>query len=679
MTGTPVESGNRGEGFGADNAFQSEGSWDGKADENRNVWVGQVFDNDVTASCMTVKFGAKFMKTLRVQALIDDEWRNVMINSNGSTGVVSTQWNKQTSSPSALSSVSPSVSSSPSTSSSSTPSRVVSMSPSISTSPSQSLDPTTVPSLSPSATLSAEPSIQTLKLQCGLNQYNGKDSCLPCPPRHSSFGGNKGIAQCIKCPDGMDVRNDGKPGCVVSNEFDATIAVSRGWRIWAPLTDTMFEMGAEVEEFTLYENFDCSGPAINMTGTPVESGSVGRLFRAENAFQSEGWWDGKADENGNIWVGQMFDNDVTASCMTVKFRTKFMIDMRVQALIDDEWRNVMIRRLGTMGVVKIHWNLPPVTASPSMSSSPTSSLSPTMAPLDPISLYMEDILSVTNNVSTLDDLTSPQYQALSWIGNTLRDNNNLDSIDELPHSHTIQQTYILATLFYATNGTEWRNYKTGRSNWMSFVQNDEINQIDICRWDGVLCTRTAQLRSMHSENVAHVSSLSLERNSLQGSLPSELSALTHMKHLSLQSNRITGTIPESFGNLTNLTTIFLERNSLSGTIPGTFGKLDDLERMDLSNNNLSGTFPADMTRLKKLNRLWLSNNKFKGTIPNDIGNMDSLRELRLSNNDFSGTVPNTMGQLTGLESLRLNGNTLSGSIPDPLGNLSKLGKSYYEQ
>ena len=298
---------------------------------------------------------------------------------------------------------------------------------------------------------------------------------------------------------------------------------------------------------------------------------------------------------------------------------------------------------------------------------------PTMAPIHPISFYIEDILSVTNNISTLEDLTSPQYQALSWIVDFLHENK------VLPHSHTIQQTYILATLFYATNGTEWRNYKTGRSNWMSFVQNDEINQIDICRWDGVLCTRTAQLRSMHSENVAHVSSLSLERNSLQGSLPSELSALTHMKHLSLQSNRITGTIPESFGNLTNLTTIFLERNSLSGTIPGTFGKLDDLERMDLSNNNLSGTFPADMTRLKKLNRLWLSNNKFKGTIPNDIGNMDSLRELRLSNNDFSGTVPNTMGQLTGLESLRLNGNTLSGSIPDPLGNLSKLGKSYYEQ
>jgi len=156
----------------------------------------------------------------------------------------------------------------------------------------------------------------------------------------------------------MEERGDSRAGCIISQKFNASITVSKGWRIWAPMVNTNKALGAEIEELKLYENFDCSGPAINMTGTPVESGNRGEGFGADNAFQSEGSWDGKADEFGNIWVGQVFDNDVTASCMTVKFGAKFMKTLRVQALIDDEWRNVMINSNGSTGVVSTNWNGP---------------------------------------------------------------------------------------------------------------------------------------------------------------------------------------------------------------------------------------------------------------------------------------------------------------------------------
>ena len=294
----------------------------------------------------------------------------------------------------------------------------------------------------------------------------------------------------------------------------------------------------------------------------------------------------------------------------------------------------------------------------------------------PLSIYIDDIQSVTTNISTFNDVTSPQYKALSWINSTLQNSTNI-SEDDLPNSHTIQQSYILAVLFYTTNGANWTNYKNGTSNWLTHIS--EESDVDVCLWDGILCSHNSTIdarRHLQSENSSYVSSITLKSNNLHGSLPSELSGLTKIRYLSLQKNHITGTIPDSFGNLTNITDMYMGDNFLSGNIPSTFMNLRNLERIDLSANSLSGEFPTAMTSLSSLRGLWLDDNSFHSNIPEEIGNMASIRNIRLDNNNFSGTIPSTIAQLTSLQSLYLNRNSLNGTIPASLGNLTNLGKFY---
>jgi len=309
------------------------------------------------------------------------------------------------------------------------------------------------------------------------------------------------------------------------------------------------------------------------------------------------------------------------------------------------------------------------------------SLKPSLVPFsgDILSIYLDDIQSISHNSSMLYDEVSPQYKALTWINTTLHNSINITSNDEIPRIDTIKQSYILATLFYATNGNNWTNYKSGTSKWLpiSFNESDR----DVCSWDGIQCTHAIDklASSLDSEDVSYISAISLQRNNLHGSLPSELSALSKVKLLSFSTNHVTGTLPESYGDLANLTDVYFDRNFISGSIPSTFMNLNNLERIDLSENNLSGVFPTSMTKLKSLKRLWLANNKLSSTIPDTIGDMVSLQGLILKNNNFSGTIPSSIGQLTALESLSLNGNALNGTLPDSLGNLINVVELTLEQ
>jgi Leucine-rich repeat (LRR) protein len=61
--------------------------------------------------------------------------------------------------------------------------------------------------------------------------------------------------------------------------------------------------------------------------------------------------------------------------------------------------------------------------------------------------------------------------------------------------------------------------------------------------------------------------LDLFDNSLTGSIPSEIGALTRLTALSLYSNSLTGFIPSEIGALTRLTALYLYSNSLTGSIP----------------------------------------------------------------------------------------------------------------
>lgn len=207
----------------------------------------------------------------------------------------------------------------------------------------------------------------------------------------------------------------------------------------------------------------------------------------------------------------------------------------------------------------------------------------------------------------------------------------------------------LVALYQDTDGDNWTNNR----NWLSNASLDS--------WHGVSTDRDGR-----------VVELDLSENELDGTIPSELGALTNLEKLNFSKNQLRGTIPPELGNLTNLRFLDLYEIRLSGPIPPEFGDLTKLEALALFKNNLRGTIPSDLANLINLGWLLLWGNQLDGTIPSELGRLTNLRWLYLSNNRLSGTIPSELGNLTNLERLFLWGNQLSGTIPLELGNLTNL-------
>ena len=121
-------------------------------------------------------------------------------------------------------------------------------------------------------------------------------------------------------------------------------------------------------------------------------------------------------------------------------------------------------------------------------------------------------------------------------------------------------------------------------------------------------------------------------NNLQGSLPSELAALSSLSELHVYMNNIGGVLPTELGSLTQLSLIDLEVNSFSGP---------------------------------------LFFNEFQNTA-------GSLRYLLGSYNNFDGSIPSWIGNCTGLEVFWAIGNRLTGSIPMETTRLSNLGTFFFD-
>ena len=212
-------------------------------------------------------------------------------------------------------------------------------------------------------------------------------------------------------------------------------------------------------------------------------------------------------------------------------------------------------------------------------------------------------------------------------------------------------------LYNSTNGDNWTN-NTGCNG----VAGTE------CDWYGVNCV------------LGVIRALSLEDNSLTGTIPSQLDALNSLSSFSLDlsDNQLTGSIPSTLGDVTVLGSLDLSSNQLTGSIPSTLGNLTNLGNLDLSRNQLTGSIPSTLGNLTKLSTLDLEWNQLSGAIPAELGNISTALsnnpEVRifLSQNQLTGSIPAELGNLTNLLTLYLFNNQLTGSIPPELGNLSRL-------
>ncbi|XP_051177405.1 uncharacterized protein [Lolium perenne] len=178
-------------------------------------------------------------------------------------------------------------------------------------------------------------------------------------------------------------------------------------------------------------------------------------------------------------------------------------------------------------------------------------------------------------------------------------------------------------------------------------------------------------------NLTSLRALYLGYNSFNSSFGAKylLWDLPSVQYVSLSSCGIRGPIPAAAGNLTSVMSLSLDRNTFTGVVPSTFKKLKKLQVLKLWDNSISGNLEDILNILpaNELQALYLDNNNLTGSIPAQIDQFSSLSKLQLSNNKISGEIPVGIRELKNLTELWLDSNNLNGTLTqDHFTNLTSL-------
>jgi len=255
------------------------------------------------------------------------------------------------------------------------------------------------------------------------------------------------------------------------------------------------------------------------------------------------------------------------------------------------------------------------------------------------SIRIRTKLLPVSGLPALTDPSTPQYASAQWLIDD-------DARYLCPEDPTLIQRYILAVIYFSTEGAGWKNCSAVEYAAVSPCLSVEIDQpnnarrylsaASECSWYGNHC----------SDEVATINS-----------------TYNAIDEVDLRANNLVGTIPFEFPSLPMLRELWFSSNSLVSSIPSSLGELSLLRRLDLGRNDLSGVLPKEIYRLGLLTALDAMSNKLSGTLDTDIGRLRSIRRARLQDNLLDGTVPTEIGQLENLELLLLHRNNLQGSMP----------------
>jgi hypothetical protein len=227
--------------------------------------------------------------------------------------------------------------------------------------------------------------------------------------------------------------------------------------------------------------------------------------------------------------------------------------------------------VGVIIAVVLVFALPPRTSAQELSLSPSNAPSFSQTGLD---AYIRTLSSP----DAFRDDTSAQSRALNWLLN----------IDLTTGGQSeVTERYVLATLFYSTQGETWESSR----DWLSAksVCDWFTSGSSVCGDDGLL------------------QELNLSRNNLSGSLPIEMGHLANqLKVLDLTFNELTGALPSELGRLSLVEVLHLSINRLQSTIPSEMGHLSSVVSLYFDGNNLTGDMPSEVCQLKtdSLEKLW---------------------------------------------------------------------------
>ncbi|CAB9521020.1 Leucine Rich Repeat [Seminavis robusta] len=296
---------------------------------------------------------------------------------------------------------------------------------------------------------------------------------------------------------------------------------------------------------------------------------------------------------------------------------------------------------------------------------------PTQAPTTLV-MYYESLLPEETVQTIEEDPQSSQAQAFDW----LLEDPALESLSE----ERIKQRFVLATLYFATSGDNWK----ANDNWLnhSVHECEWYNKPDFALTKALSNIYPSRLKDFFpptdpSPSVCdrdyHYQHLWLDQNSLDGTLPPELYTLTSLKTLSVGFNNLLGTIPTHIAQLSLLEGANFENlRRFSGTVPSEFGLMTKLRYLSVMNNQQEGVLPSEIWQLSNLVTMNLFRNPLlKGSIPTEIGMISNLRFFAAAVTSFTGTLPSEIFTLP-LENLALFGNKLRGTLPTEIGQLTTL-------
>ena len=262
---------------------------------------------------------------------------------------------------------------------------------------------------------------------------------------------------------------------------------------------------------------------------------------------------------------------------------------------------------------------------------------------------------------TFTNLTALNYLYLSGTGMCAPMNPDMEAWLNTIEEHDVStcadpadlasDKAALIALYNATNGPNWTN----KENWLS--------DAPLSEWSGIT-----------TNNEGRVTRVEMNRNNLQGSIPSAIGQLDMLQDLSLESNKLAGNLPNELGQIKTLTRLAIAYNQFTGSIPfHIIGELTNLRVLGLQGNQFTGSIPSELGQLGNLTWLSLGDNRLSGMVPAQLGRLSNLRSLSLAGNQLSGAIPAELGRLSNLTRLNLSSNPdLSGTLPLTFTNLTAL-------